>query len=101
LIQALLVPEGQAQQDNQAAAWILVFDVDTQSSESPKPLKILHLIRTSAWALRYYAFDAASDFALAHDVIRRFRDVMATRVVEGWKHEVPPDADAPDAARPF
>ncbi|HWB08608.1 MAG TPA: hypothetical protein VG826_05265 [Pirellulales bacterium] len=99
LRQALSIPPGQIEQDGQATAWVLVFDIDVESSESPKPLKILHLIHTSASALRYYAFDAASDFALAHDVIQRFREVMAARVIEGWRHQVPPDADAPDAPR--
>lgn len=66
-------------------AWIFVFDIDRESKESPQPLKLALRVATTSAALIHYTFQEAADQAMAQGVVEKFRDVMKSRVAEGWK----------------
>lgn len=65
-------------------AWILVFDIDRDSRDSPQPLRIVRKVATSSAALVHFAFDAAAGRALELLVIERYRTVLESRLREGW-----------------
>ncbi|MCK6530603.1 hypothetical protein L6R50_24585 [Myxococcota bacterium] len=66
-------------------AWILVFDIDRESELSPQPLKVVHRVATSSAALVHFAFETAAEMALDAGVIERYREVLESRVREGWR----------------
>jgi hypothetical protein len=69
-------------------AWIFVFDIDRESTESPRPLKVIHKIVTSSAALVHYAFQTAADRAIANGVIDSYRKVLSTRIIDSWRGKI-------------
>lgn len=67
-----------------ARAWIFVFDIDREVTESPQPLKVVQRIATTSTALVHYAFDTAAKEAMKQGVVENFRDVLKQRVEKGW-----------------
>lgn len=67
-----------------ARAWIFVFDIDRESKESPLPLKVIQRVATTSAALVHYAFQTASEQAIAQGVIEKYRQVLQSRVTDGW-----------------
>ncbi len=66
-------------------AWIYVADIDVQSAESPRPLKIVKTIVTTSAALIHYAFEAAPERAVEAGAIRDFRASVDRRVGRFWE----------------
>jgi len=62
----------------------VVFDIDRDSEESPQPLKIVQRISVQPEALIHFAFKAAPQYAINHDAIKRFREVLQKRVTGNW-----------------
>lgn len=75
--------------DAPSRAWIFVFDIDRASSESPKPLHVAQRVATTWAALVHYAFEVASERAMAQGVVEKFRSALTGRVREGWKGKRP------------
>lgn len=63
-----------------AEAWIFVFDVDSASTQSPQPLKIVRRVRTTAEALLEFAFRRAAEGALDAKVVETFRKILQGRI---------------------
>jgi hypothetical protein len=68
-------------------AWILVFRVDRQSAESPKPLKVVKRIATDSAALIHYAFDAAPQAAIEEGAMATFAQTFRGRLMRHWGSE--------------
>jgi hypothetical protein len=66
-------------------ATIYVFDIDRESREAPRPLRIVRKISCSSGALVHHAFTVASDQAKERDVVATFRTTFIERVGKGWK----------------
>lgn len=64
-------------------AWILVFRIDRESDQSPKPLEIVKRIATDSRALLHYAFDAAPEAAIAEGAMEAFEATFRERLVAG------------------
>jgi hypothetical protein len=60
---ALGHPERQA--GPEVTTWILVFDVEVSTTQSPNPIRTVKAIATDAAALRYYALEVAPQAAVA------------------------------------
>lgn len=66
-------------------AWIFVFDIDRDSSQSPKPLVIIHRIATDAASLMHFAFEEAVTKATDAGVMGKYRTAFIGRVKTFWK----------------
>lgn len=66
-------------------SWIVVFDIDRESGESPQPLRIVNRIAASPEALIHYAFNAAPAEAIERGAVKRFRSVLIERVTRNWE----------------
>lgn len=65
-------------------AWILVFRIDRDSTDSPRPLAIVHRIATDSRALAHYAFDEAPEQAIERGALDRYRDSFKQRLKTNW-----------------
>jgi hypothetical protein len=85
-IAALAAPNERAEDVlAKARAWIFVFDIDRDSTKSPRPLRIVQRVTTTATALLHQAFTAASARGIEAGVIDRFRATLASRIRSNWK----------------
>lgn len=65
-------------------AWILVFRIDRESPDSPKPLKIVKRIATDSAALIHYTFDAAPEAAIEGGAMAAFTSTFRGRLIRYW-----------------
>lgn len=65
-------------------AWILVFRIDRDSAETPRPLTIVKQIATDSHALLHYAFEEAPHFAIAEGALDRFSTTFERRLGTAW-----------------
>lgn len=65
-------------------AWIFVFDTDSASSESPKPLTIIKQIKTSSTVLIHYALEEAPRRALSGAVLDLYTQDFEDKIREQW-----------------
>ncbi len=77
-------PDRSTLANQEEASWVFVFDIDRDSNESPRPLRIVYRVHTPARSLLYYAFEAAPLYAIENQVIEQYRKVLIGRVAKGW-----------------
>lgn len=76
-------PEGVSLTET-ATAWILVFDIDMESAQSPNDLIIDMVIKTDTPNLLHYAFDVAPEAAFGGGAIDGVYDNIRSKVVGWW-----------------
>ena len=82
---ALLAPNEPKPDPRQpSVATIYVFDIDSDSRESPQPLRVVQRISCTAQALSYHAFVVAADKATRNNVVETFRTRFAERIGRAW-----------------
>jgi len=70
-------------------AWIVVFDIDAASSESPHPLRIVRQVATTSAALIHFALEHAPQEAENRGALIRFKQALDTRVRAHWPRRRP------------
>jgi hypothetical protein len=66
-------------------AWILVFRIDRESKETPRPLEIVKQIATDSHALLHHAFEEAPRLAVAEGALERFSAAFERRLGAAWE----------------
>jgi hypothetical protein len=65
-------------------AWILVFRIDRDSDETPRPLEIVRQIATDSAALLHFAFEEAPEAAVSEGALDRFAAAFERRLGTQW-----------------
>lgn len=68
-------------------AWILVFKIDRESAETPRPLAIVKQIATDSHALLHHAFEEAPRHAVAEGALERFSSAFERRLGAAWERD--------------
>jgi hypothetical protein len=91
------IPDGEIEHPR---AWVFVFDIDRDSTESPAPLKTLYRIAISSEALSTYAFRESPRKAIEQGAIDNFRRVLINeRVIKGWEGKPLPEDTPPPSEK--